>query len=272
MQVASSHSDWRRWMMPIVLGISLPLLFAALPGGPVQSLVRYGGQMKHVRTEIAALHTVRVGFQQDGLSGLSKSAISGVRQSLDGVTSKNVAVLRDAIDLYAQRYSEPLPVDTSSGAIELVLGQLQTADEARLREPLLAMHAAEAILRLERDPHAADQMSRWAGVFAARLDGIALPQGTRTNLLARLTAYQRDVLSAADKQGSGALAVETALTNAERALAADQQQATNAFEGACKRFLWSFGAALAASLLIVGGVAFGRTALDHGGARTRHAG
>jgi hypothetical protein len=173
-------------------------------------------------------------------------------------------------------------VSASSSEIESVLERLQASDEARLQEPLLAMRLAEAAMGSKRDPHLADQVSHWAVIFAVRLEEMAIPPGTRTNLLARLAAFEHAILSlddalpreqALDRKRTQAAArmVEAALAVADRALTAEQQRLNDLFEVACKGFLWSFIAALGAALLIVGGGMFGRTALDHGMARIRHA-
>jgi len=310
MQVASSHPGWQRWLVPILLAIIVPLLFAALPGEPLQNLATDAGLVKHVRIEMATLHAVQTEFQQaraaepDVLSAPSgqteKLTMSGARRAVDrlgaegGPADENVPALRNAIEGYAQafthgtavrRYAEPpiqpLLVSTQSNAIESVLGQLQTRDEARLREPLLAMRLADATLRSGRDPRAAEHVSYWAGIFAARLDEVAIPPGTRSNLLARLAAYQHTIFSKydalllqqPDRDGpqAAALAVEVALANADRAVTAEQQRLNETFQLAGKRFVWSLVAALAASLLIVGAGVFGRMPLAHGIARTRHA-
>jgi hypothetical protein len=310
MQLASSYPGWQRWVMPVLLSIIVPLLFAALPGEPLQILARDAGLVKQARTDIAMLHAVRTGFQQvreterDILSGRSaeaqKLAISGIRRALNRMTGKsgpeaeNVAALQDAIEGYARtlthetavrRYDEPpmqpLLVSAASNAIESVLGQLQTRDAARLQEPLLAMRLAEANLRSEQEPRSAEQVSRSAVIFAARLDEMAIPPGTRTRLLARLAAYQHAVFSTDDalllrptgRNGpqAAARAVDTALANADYAMTAAQQRLNETFQTAGNRFVWSYGAALAAALLIIGGGLFGRMALDHGLARTWHA-
>jgi hypothetical protein len=299
MQMALSHPGSPHWLMPILLGIIVPLLFVALPGEPLQIVAKDAGLVKHVRTQIAMLHAVRARFQQmreaeqDVLSGRSNAArefaIFDVRRSLDkmAATASSANGLREAIEAYArtfahevttERYGEPTTearlVSAPANAIELVLGQLQTSDEARLREPLLAMRLAEAALRSGRDPRSADQLSRWAGIFAARLDEMVIPQGTRANLMGRLAAYEHAVLDLPDAlprqqidpegTASAARAVETALANADRALTAEQRHLNETFEAACEEFVWTFAASLGAALLIVGGGVFGRRAFDHG--------
>jgi hypothetical protein len=299
MQVASSHSGWQRWMLPILLGIAALLLFAALPGQPLQNLARDAGLMTHVRTEIATLHAARTGFQparpaeRDVWSGRSTPAqtlaISGVRQALDRMTGaagpvgESVAAVRDTIAAdeltraaAVARDAEPAAPALPANAMDSVLGNLQARDEARLQEPLLAMRLAEAGLRSGRDPRLAAQMSRAAGIFATRLDELAIPQGTRTTLKASLAVYEHAVLSLpnasarpwVDQQSSqlAARVVEHAPANADRTLAAEQRRVNHAFETGGNGFLWSFGAAL----LIVGGAWFGRMALDRGMARARH--
>jgi hypothetical protein len=290
---------------PILLAIFVPLLFAALPGQPLQILARDAGLVKHVRTEIAMLHAVRNGFQQALEEPAMLSAhsarvrtltISGVGRRLDrmaaegGPESENVAALRDALEAYTwtltrgaavERYNEPttqpLMISAPSSAIESVLGRLQAKDEARLQEPLLAMRLADAAMRSKRDPQLADQVSRWAVIFAVRLDEIAIPPGTRTNLLARLAAFEHAILSVdqqvvdRDRTQAVTRTVEAALAAADRALTAEQQRLNNVFEVACNGFLWSFVAALGAALLIVGGGMFGPVARDRGMARIWHA-
>jgi hypothetical protein len=303
-----SHPGLQRWLLPILLAILVPLLFAALPGEPLQTLARDAGLVKHVRNEMAALHAVRDGFRQVleaepvALSGHSAQVqtltVSGVGQALDriaaeaGPASEHGATLRDAVEAYAWTLTRGAAVDRYGGptrqlasapshAIEAALGRLQAGDEARLREPLVAMHQAEAAMRFQRDPRLADQVSHGAAIFAARLDAMAIPPGTRTHLLARLAAYEHAVLKPddalprlqVDLEGTQAAvrSVEAALAAADRALTAEQLRLDNAFEAACKGFLWSFAAALGAALSIVGAGIFGGIGLDYRVARSWHA-
>lgn len=291
MQRTLSHPGRQRWLGPTLLAIVVPLLFAALPGEPLQMLAREASQVKQAGNDIATLRVVRTGFVQahaaepDAISArptpAHTMAIAGVRRELNhivpagGPAGEYAAVLRDAIEGYAQavlsagavgRYAtpamQPLPTGTSSHAIQSVLGQLQAQDEARLREPLLAMHLAEANLRSGPEPRSADQVSRWAETFAARLDKMAIPQGTRASLLTKLAAYQHAILSPRDalpvrqpdRNGAQAAVhtVETALVNADRAFIAEQDRRYETFARTGRRLVWSFGTALAASLLIVG--------------------
>jgi hypothetical protein len=303
MQLVSSHPGLQRWLLPILLAIIVPLLFAALPGEPLHRLAQDAGLVKHVRTEIALLHAVRDGFQQVLQAEPAMPSGHSVRKltiSLDGMAaegspeSERMAALRDAFEAYAwaatpdvtvERYAEPttqpLLASVPSHTIGSVLGHLQASDEARLQEPLLAMRLAEAAMRFQRDPRLAEQLSRWAAIFAARLDEMVIPQGTRTNLLEWLAVYEHAALSVHDavprqqpgreRSQAAAHTVEAALADADHALTAEQQRLDNAFTVACKGFLWSFIAALGAALLIVGGAMFGRMAQDHGAARSWHA-
>jgi hypothetical protein len=298
MQVASSHSGWRRWIMPVLLGIILPLLFAALPGEPLQILARDASLVKQVRTEIATLHAVKTAFKQlqeadkDVASGQSSQlqtvTISGVRRALDRMPGNDIAgTLRNAFEAYAQALARavptarstepamrPLLINAPTNSIDILLGHLQASDEARLQEPLLAMRLAAAALRMERDPQLAEQVSRWSGIIAAQLDRMAIPQGTRVKLLAGLAAYEHAVLGTQDalprqppdvaRLQPAARAVQIALANADRALTAEQRRLINAFEVASSGFLWLLAAALGTSLLIVGFGAFGREAPARG--------
>lgn len=299
MQAASSHTGSQRWLVPILLAIIVPLLFAALPGEPVQTLARDAGLMKSVRHEIALLHAVRIRFRQardtepDIFAGRSIQAptlaIAGAARALDGMT--DVAAVRDAIDAYARAFkgvvadrhdiepaAQPMPVSAPSHTIEALLGLLQTTDETRLREPLLAMQQAAASWSLARNPGDAEQISHWSGIFAARLDGVTLAQATRSHLLATLAAYEHAVLSTQDgslRQRPGqerlqaaAHRVEAVLANADRVLAAEQRRLNETFAASCVSFVWSLGAALTASLSIVGLMACGRRAFEHGAMRT----
>ena len=301
MHVSLSHPRWERWVLPVLLGIILPLLFAALPGEPLQILARDASLVKQVRTGIATLHAVRTAFEQlreadrDVVSGRSSRAqtltISGIRRALDRMPGKDVAAsdqiaaLRNAFETYAQALTRTVPVahDTDpamrpllisapANVIDSLLGHLQASDEARLQEPLLAMRMAAAALRFERDPRLAEQVSRRSRIIAAQLDRMAIPPGVRAKLLAGLAAYEHAVLGMQDALPRQALdmarlqptAVEITLANADRALTAEQRRLTDAFEVASHGFLWSFAAALGASLLIVGFGAFGHRAVDHG--------
>jgi hypothetical protein len=306
MQVSSSHTGCQRWVLPVLLGICLPLLFAALPGEPLQILAKDASLVKRVRTEMASLHAVQTAFKQlqeadrDAVSGRPSQAqtltISGIRQALDRMPgndvagSEQIAALRNAFETYAEtlaraipvaRYTEPairpLLMSAPANAIDSLLGHLQASDEVRLQEPLLAMRLAVAALRIERDPQLAEQVSRWSGIIAAQLDRMAIPQGTRAKLLAGLAAYEHAVLGTQDALPRQPLdvarlpptprEVEIALANADRALTVEQQRLIKAFEVSSNGFLWSLAAALGASLLIVGFGAFGRGASDHGAVR-----
>ncbi len=135
--------------------------------------------------------------------------------------SGNVAAMRDAV-LTAGIAGAP------SNAIDSVLGQLQASDETRLQEPWLAMRLAA--MRSERDPRLAEQVSHWAAIFAARLDELVIPQGTRTNLLARLAAYERHHTPACatrcPRQQVDREAAQAAARTAEAALAAADRAST----------------------------------------------
>jgi hypothetical protein len=303
-QAALSHPGTPRWLVPVLLGIVVPLLLAALPGESWQIVARDADLVKHVRAEVALLHEVQTRFaqaEQDGVSGRSpqarQHAISDVQRAIAMIANENPAIanveaLRDAIATYAQAITQDLTVEgyvdpetqarlvsAQAHAVGSILGQLQSGDEARLREPLQAMRVAETTELYDRDPHAADQFSRLAGIFTARVDGMAIPQGTRASLTARLVAYEHAVLSLpnalarqhVEAAAASARAVEAALDNVDRALTAEQRRLNRTFEAACKGFVWSIIAALGASLLIVGTGVFGRAAFDHGLVRIRHA-
>ncbi len=287
MQVALSHPGPQRWLLPIVLGVLVTLVFAALPGGPFRILAKDALLAKQVRAEITMVHMARTVFQQ--ARDHEPGVLSGVSRALDRIAGdaspdgEAVAALRDAIVGYDQalRQVRAVPSAEPSDVIELTLGQLQAGDEARLREPLLAMRLAEAAMLSEPDPRSADQVSHWAGVFAARLAGMAIPEGTRSTLLARLAAYENGVLGTQGSQlrqqsvqatlQAAAQTVDTALGNADRVLTAERQRLNKTFAAAFEAFARWFGAALAASLTIVALGAFGRTAFGLGLARTWHA-
>jgi hypothetical protein len=219
-QIALSNPGLRRWWVPILLAVVVPLLFAALPGEPLQILATDAGPVKHVRTEVEVAPYVLSGRSAQ----ISKLRFSGVRRA--GMAAEaspesgNVAAMRDAV-LTAGIAGAP------SNAIDSVLGQLQASDETRLQEPWLAMRLAA--MRSERDPRLAEQVSHWAAIFAARLDELVIPQGTRTNLLARLAAYERAVLSVRDalpRQQVDREAAQAAARTAEAALAAADRAST----------------------------------------------
>src|SRR5579862_1254346 len=85
----------------------------------------------------------------------------------------------------------------SLDAIERVLGQLATEDEARLREPLMGMRLAAEALSARQDDWSARQMAYWTDVYAARVAVAAIPDGARSALMLRFVRWRHD-LPAAD--------------------------------------------------------------------------
>jgi len=296
MQAVLSLSGPRRWLVPVALGVVVPLIFVTLPGTPARTLAEDTGLARDVGGEIAALNSVRIGFLQarlaerDAVPGEASqahaAAVSGIRRTLDsmrdgtGGVSGDMAALRAAIDRYAQavtstatpdQATEMLPKPPPADAIDAMLGQLRTQDEALLREPLLDMRLAEMAIRPGGDAPSARRLSRSAEIFAARLDEMAIPVGTRASLARKIAAYEHDALSENDvlfqEPTDAAIhqavsAVETAMANADGALTARQQLVTDASDTARARLRWLLGAALGISALVMAacGFAFGRTA------------
>jgi hypothetical protein len=86
-------------------------------------------------------------------------------------------------------------MDGISGAIETLLGQLQTADEAVLREQLLGLRRAGIEYRSRADVQSAWLVASWAETFAERLEEAAIPAGTRASLTMKLAAYEHEILT-----------------------------------------------------------------------------
>jgi hypothetical protein len=162
--------------------------------------------------------------------------------------------------------------NASADAIETMLGQLETRDEATLREPLLSMRLAEMALLSRADPRAGPQFSRWADVFSDRLAEMVLPAGTRASLAAKLTIYQHEVLGARDGSAPArnaeaaprdeARAVEPVTENADLALPMSIHRQTEAF-GMTRDQVWGLlGVAILVSMLLAagGGFTLGRVA------------
>jgi hypothetical protein len=84
----------------------------------------------------------------------------------------------------------------SDAGIETTIGQLQTSDEAALRQPLEGMNRAEREFQASPDPRYEQQLSWWADRFSARLAELTIPERTRTALAIRLAAYERGALAA----------------------------------------------------------------------------
>jgi hypothetical protein len=91
------------------------------------------------------------------------------------------------------------PANVAMARIDAALGQLQAADEASLRQPLLGMHRAELGFQASPDPRFERQLSWWAERFSLRLATLKIPEGTRAALVLRLAAYQRGALETMGK-------------------------------------------------------------------------
>jgi len=98
-------------------------------------------------------------------------------------------------------------------AIGATLGSLRADDETALRTPFEGMLLAERAFRSDRDAWSARRLSLWAGVFAARLNEVPIPPGTRDRLAGLIAVYEHDVLTAGT--------AETKCDTADRALALD---------------------------------------------------
>src|ERR1051326_3660773 len=148
-----------------------------------------------------------LGVAPVGLSGWKGAAAADPRDVLTGYAQ--------AID--AARAASPIPA--SVDAIETVLGQLRTSDEALLREPLLGMRLARMAMIAGNDPWSEKQLARWADVFATRLAEATIPEGTRARLERSFNTYAHDVLIAKevatrDRLVARARQVETGIANA----------------------------------------------------------
>ncbi len=87
------------------------------------------------------------------------------------------------------------PANAPAEAIDATLTLLRSGDEAALREPFMGMRLAERAFRSGGDAWSAGQLSRWAGIFATRLDQVTIPTGTRAALAGLLAVYEHDVLT-----------------------------------------------------------------------------
>jgi hypothetical protein len=169
----SPRSGPNRWLVLTVLGVTVPLLVATLPGALDGILTMGAGLAKDVHAEIAALSVVRPGFVP-----VRAGAAANARD--DATASLN--------------------------AIEVVLGQLAAHDEAMLREPLLDVSRTGSALMSHpgsqpADPLVSDLFMRRADDFSARLAELNIPGGARSSLDASLAAYERTVLARAGRQG-----------------------------------------------------------------------
>lgn len=278
MQAILSRWGSHRWLLPILLGIIVPLAFAQLPGGPVRMLARDASLAKTVRAEAMALNVTGTAFAHaegsDAFPQAREAAVSNLRRALaaipDNASLAGVAALRAAVQTYAHSVTlaatptglDPRRSDASADAIDAALGLLGTEDEARLREAFLNMRLAEMAFLAEHDPGSARLLSQWSDTFSTRLNDMALPEGTRARLAETFAVYEHGVLGANDalprnrKAGQAAAhAVETALANANEALIAEQQQLNDAFDTAWDRLWWLFAIALlACALAMAGGV------------------
>ena len=211
MHAVLSRPGPRRWLLPVVPGILVALLFVALPDAPARMLVRDAGLNKDVRDETAALSTSRPGFLQARVaerdvvveqSALAQEeAISGVRQPLDANSPTREDLNAPPIETYARAFTAApalqsgIAPEASSDAIASMLGQLRTQDEALLREPLLGMRLAEKALLADSGSWSARQLSHWAAIFATKVNEIAIPDGTRAKLERLVAVYQHDALA-----------------------------------------------------------------------------
>lgn len=215
MHAVLSRPGPHRWLLPVVPGILVALLFVALPDAPARMLVRDAGLNKDVRDETAALSTSRPGFLQARVaerdvvveqSALAQEeAISGVRLPLDAMWNDNSPTREDLnappIETYARAFTAApalqsgIAPEASSDAIASMLGQLRTQDEALLREPLLGMRLAEKALLADSGSWSARQLSHWAAIFATKVNEIAIPDGTRAKLERLVAVYQHDALA-----------------------------------------------------------------------------
>jgi hypothetical protein len=215
MHAVLSRPGPRRWLLPVVPGILVALLFVALPDAPARMLVRDAGLNKDVRDETAALNTFRPGLLQARVADrdvvveqsalAQEEAISGVRLPLDAMWNDNSPTREDLnappIETYARAFTAApalqsgIAPEASSDAIASMLGQLRTQDEALLREPLLGMRLAEKALLADSGSWSARQLSHWAAIFATKVNEIAIPDGTRAKLERLVAVYQNDALA-----------------------------------------------------------------------------
>jgi hypothetical protein len=293
MEPEKSSYALRRWIGPVsVLGLILSLSAVALPDvrdGAVQPNANLKNEQ---RTDIAALNAIRVGFlharlaERDVLTGFSADAhdaamgaVTGTLTALPDASIARTGALRTAIDDYAAGFGslaalKHQPAPHSVAAIEAVLGQLATGDEAVLHEPVLAMRIAANEMLTGTDPLARDRLARSADTFSARLDQLTIARGTRARVTAALAAYEHDVAatsdamrSAEDKSSRAALTVEAAITEVDRGLAIAPETTLSAFGAAGKLNIWLLGAAVVLSLLLTagGGFTLGRAAAQYHG-------
>jgi len=293
------HPAAHRWIGPLIgAGLVISVCFAAVPNPSGWLRGEAAGPASDVRSEAAALNAIRLGFlrarlaERDLPSAVSMSAeeaaVLEIRKNIATVPYQSATdagrfgAIRAAIDTYAATTGslaalKRRPDAASTDTIDAVLGQLETRDEAVLREPLLGMQLSEAAFLSGADRSSMERVSRASDRFSERLAGLAIPEGTRARLTAKLVAYERDVsgtndtvLAAQNAEGAlrnAALAVEGALRDADRAVSMEQARLTASSDAARQRGWWLLGAGLVVSVLCVASLGFvlGRSAVVNRG-------
>jgi hypothetical protein len=170
-----------------------------------------------------------------------------------------IAAYRDAV-VATPPVARPRDSGLDAAAIASTIGQLATADEAALREPLLGMLDAQREFEATGEPRFTVHFNLWSDAFLTRLDALAIPDGTRSALAMKLAAYQHAALTRTDGRGAGpeapraaAMAVAAAVDNFDEAMA-DQRKAM--IDAMNHRLGWLTGGAFA--LITAAAVVLGR--------------
>ncbi|WP_018260722.1 methyl-accepting chemotaxis protein [Methylobacterium sp. WSM2598] len=137
------------------------------------------------------------------LNGLKALIASG---SMDAQLAPKLSAIRAGFSTYQTAFAELvrtsklLGLDEKSGlqgtlrtSVHEVETRLGQADELRLSNLMLMMRRHEKDFMLRLDPKYAQDLKRRAAEFDVALNASALPQASKAEIGARMTAYQRDV-------------------------------------------------------------------------------
>jgi hypothetical protein len=288
-----------KWIGPMaVIGLILPLCFAAPSRLSGWMLADAAGRVEDARDDASALNAVRNGFMEARLAERDfllepgehhvrahEEAVAGIRRDLGPLrqdAGEPVAgTLSRSLDVYVAAFARVVALKRQAGmtpqrgaldtasvhVMEATLGQLNTGDEAELREPLLGMRQAGVDFLVSGDPRYGRLLSGWADMFSARLSEVALPEGTRASLRTKLAAYQNEILGMMDlelaaqrdmgKSRDAALGVVAAMDSGDLALSLESQRRADVLETARVRFNELIGGAAAVSVLLAGAAGFG---------------
>jgi hypothetical protein len=267
-----------RWIALAALAcVVVPLSVVSPPG-----VMPRADAVARLSTDAVTLDTVRFDFDRAWRTSKNATDLAGVAEFDDAIAriqrsverlgrggdtegqlavplARAVAAYRDAVAA-APPVARPRDSGLDAAAIVSTIGQLATADEAALRGPLLGMLDARREFEATGEPRFAARFNLWSETFMTRLDGLAIPEGTRSALAMKLAAYQHAALSRNISMAAGpkapraaAMAVTAAVDNFDQALAAQRKAMIDAMN---HRLGWLAGGAFA--LIVAAAVVLGR--------------